>query len=840
MKLFVISNVTNIAMKKINYSFIIVLFFVSIINATVHAQDENGRNSLLASISSPTAASLGKYGDIPVSLFTGTPNIQVPLFKLKGRSLSLPITLNYHGSGIKVEQVAGWAGLGWSLNAGGVITRTVRGLADDYDHGYLRNAGDSANVYLNQISSPYSIKYNPGTQPSLLFNYIQDVFNRQLDGEPDDYFFNFAGRSGQIFFARDNTENPYHYRPYSRSQQDIKIEVHTDAYTRIDSWTITTEDGTIYTFGKKETTGQSIGGQNYSYTSSWYLTKIESPNSDDTIYLSYQNGDLFTITHNTAEAFDNVKPPNSGYAACVPATDYVETQYTAITPKYLSAITTAKQKAIFNIAGRTDGGGDRLASVYIENNTGSDTLRSYQLVHGYYNAGSSTTDSLRLRLDRIRQFDGAGKELPSWYFTYDNSHSLPARTSANQDYWGYYNGIHSGGLAPKIIYPPVNGDAYGTRDREPNASYAKTGILNKITYPTGGTTTFDYEGKYYNDSSTGDSLLGGGIRIKSITHYDGINHSHDVTLNYTYTDNSGHSSGVLKRDPKFYTVHSYDEDFYTSGCVGSPESISTSHHCNYISRTSTSYVAPGMMQGSVIMYSKVTVLRGTSGGAGKTVTYYKIPAVTSYITAWPYTPTTVESWRGGQVTSSLEKNSSGATVKSHAISYSSANIKSIPGVTVGAERIANCDAPGQYQYKAIVYEINSGAYFPIRETTSYSSGTASLVDTVSYEHGNLPDLIQVTGKTEINSNGEKRKSEYIYANEIYSGMGSLHMLSQPYQKTVINGLNNDTLKIDWTLWKQFTIGNSNYWHPCAKYVGGKGLGNELSGGGCDGYPNPFN
>jgi len=811
-------------MERFIYSFTIILFFLIVTKAPAQAQDQNGRTSLSASISNPTAASLGKYGNIPVSLFTGTPNIQVPLFTLKGRSLSLPITLNYNGSGIKVEQVAGWAGLGWSLNAGGVITRTVRGLADDHAHGYLRDGGDSANVYLNEISSPLSVQYNPGTPRSLILNYIQDVYNRVLDGEPDDYFFNFAGRSGQIFFARDSTASPYHYRPYSRSQQDIRIKANTDANLQIDSWTITTEDGTVYTFGKKESSTQDINGQYYDYTSSWYLTKIKSPNSDDAISLSYQTGDLFTIYHNSATAFNNIIDTtlqSSGYAGCVP-TDYVATQPTSASPLYLSEIKTAKQKAIFNIAGRTDGGGDRLASVYIENNTGTDTLRSYQLVHGYYNAGSSTTDSLRLRLDRLRQFDGAGKELPSWYFTYDNSHSLPARTSANQDYWGYYNGIHSGGLAPKITY---NGIDYGTRDREPNASYAKTGILNKITYPTGGTTTFDYEGKYYYDSSTGDSLLGGGIRIKSITHYDGMNPSHDITLHYTYTDNSGQSSGVLERTPKFYNVHNYYEDFYSQGCVGSVESIYQTQHCYYLSRSSTSYVAPGMMQGSVIMYSRVTVSRGAGGSFGKTVTNYQIPAVTSYIVDWPYTPTTVESWRGGQVTFSNEMNSSGASVRSHTISYNSANVRSIPGVVVGVERIANCDAPGQYKYKAIVYRINSGAYLPVSETKSYSTGNAFVGNTTSYEYNNLSDsLVQVTGKTEINSDGQVRKTFYQYAWQVtndgsegtgldYAPMKTLHMISEPYSVTIEDSAGN-VLSKHWTLWSDST----GWWRPRGEWI----------------------
>ncbi|HMI77950.1 MAG TPA: hypothetical protein VK484_04115, partial [Ferruginibacter sp.] len=80
---------------------------------------------------SPTSASLGIYGSTPVGFYTGTPNISIPLFDITSGSISLPVNLSHHGGGIKVEEMASWVGLGWSLNAGGVITRTVRGIPDD-------------------------------------------------------------------------------------------------------------------------------------------------------------------------------------------------------------------------------------------------------------------------------------------------------------------------------------------------------------------------------------------------------------------------------------------------------------------------------------------------------------------------------------------------------------------------------------------------------------------------------------------------------------------------------------------------------------------------------------
>ena len=86
---------------------------------------------------SPDAASLGKYGQIPVSLNSGTPQIDVPLYEMKSNNLGINISVSYHGSGIKVSEVASVVGLGWSINAGGVITRVVRGWPDEMGEGYF-------------------------------------------------------------------------------------------------------------------------------------------------------------------------------------------------------------------------------------------------------------------------------------------------------------------------------------------------------------------------------------------------------------------------------------------------------------------------------------------------------------------------------------------------------------------------------------------------------------------------------------------------------------------------------------------------------------------------------
>lgn len=86
-----------------------------------------------AHIPSPEAYAMAQYAEIPVSLYTGVPSISIPVYTIQVGDYKLPISLNYHASGIKIAQEATRVGLGWSLSAGGSISRAIRGGDDDID-----------------------------------------------------------------------------------------------------------------------------------------------------------------------------------------------------------------------------------------------------------------------------------------------------------------------------------------------------------------------------------------------------------------------------------------------------------------------------------------------------------------------------------------------------------------------------------------------------------------------------------------------------------------------------------------------------------------------------------
>lgn len=129
-------------------------------------------------MSSPTASGLGKYGDIPVNLSTGVPNISIPIYNIQEGPLRLPINLSYHASGIKMSEQATWIGLGWSTHYGGIISRTVLGVEDENYYGYQKRGYICAESVTNYTNCVNEIR-NAGTGATN--DTEPDIFSFQLE-----------------------------------------------------------------------------------------------------------------------------------------------------------------------------------------------------------------------------------------------------------------------------------------------------------------------------------------------------------------------------------------------------------------------------------------------------------------------------------------------------------------------------------------------------------------------------------------------------------------------------------------------------------------------------------
>jgi RHS repeat-associated protein len=437
--------------------------------------------SMRVSLPSPTAASLGKFGDVPVSLYSGVPDITIPLFTAKGRTLELPIAFKYHASGIRVQEIGGWAGMGWTLEGGGSITRTVRGLVDESANGYYHTGHTF---------------WNPSNWPTPSTAVIDNITNETLDGEPDQFFFSFAGRSGQFVMGPTSTSpsiKEYRSIPY----QKLSIQP-TLAGNHITAWTITTEDGTRYTFAAAETNtdynltqpaGEIPAHYGESYRSAWHLTEIRSPGGD-VITLSYAS---YTARHRLAsyqERFDQ------RVGSCGVSQFDVTNEY-EISARRLASITTAAHTitftpgATFRSDAKSPSGAQqepRLDRITVATPTGT-VLRVFQLEHDYSLGG-------RLTLKNVYEQDRTGVSLPPYSFTYETSPTLPALTSYALDHWGYFNGkTGNSTYIPAGITP--SGAALSGADRSPDPAFMRAGVLTRITYPTGGYNEFVYEANDY-------------------------------------------------------------------------------------------------------------------------------------------------------------------------------------------------------------------------------------------------------------------------------------------------------------------------------------------------------
>lgn len=142
---------------------------------------------------------------------------------------------------------------------------------------------------------------------------------------------------------------------------------------------------------------------------------------------------------------------------------------------------------------RTDLPGDYALSKIIIKDINLNQVLSYKFSSSYFTTGGGVLQN-RLRLDKIEQEDANGNTLPATEFTY-NTTLLPARNNEAQDHWGFYNGAASNTtLLPKMV---VNCTELSGANREPNETYMKASVLEKIKYPTGGSSEFIYESNKY-------------------------------------------------------------------------------------------------------------------------------------------------------------------------------------------------------------------------------------------------------------------------------------------------------------------------------------------------------
>lgn len=556
----------------------------------------------------PAAAALAAVADVPISLYTGTPNIDFPLYNLTCGAVNVGISLSYNARGIRVEDVSTGLGVGWMLNAGGVVTRAIRGRAESW----LPN--EPSNTVTNS------------TDPTAAdFNSIVEWADLGV-GERDIYHYNFNGYSGSFYVINGVAK----FRKY----EDIKIELNETSYGELYDFVITTPDGTEYGFKPIESNGMGE-------TTAWALDKIRDANGIDYISFEYvYAGGRITAPRNSVYYYFVTYNPTPNIVYNTYADTYtwddighvvskitssrshvVEFKYKRVTMDIQAANRLAMEEMLVY-----DMYGKKVKTIAFE-------VKSFETIQPYTNPypaypGLHVTTSMNYReyLENFSEIGVNGEKITHSFEYYgrtpDGKDGLPNTLSYAQDMGGLYNGKNNNyGLIPTFneTLNPFLGDIGGNiciderypldpvyipgSDRSPDVDYMKYGTIKSIKYPTGGKVDFSFTQKI----NPNGQVPYYGFNVSQIDYVD-VSGQVVKSKKYTYEDATlGHN------EPPFYS--------YTWNKIGS-NALSITPPCGcgpvgqgceeYLSWRTTLELSPGpkldigLYDGPHLAYGKVT------------------------------------------------------------------------------------------------------------------------------------------------------------------------------------------------------------------------------------------
>lgn len=578
---------------------------------------------------SPDAAALMRYGEIPVDYSTGVPKIEIPIYTLQSRKLSLPISISYHAAGIRVKDISSIVGLGWVLNAGGIITSTRMDRGD-------QNLEDiNYRVRYKTVADWQNAKTtaeNQGANSTVIFgqSMLDDYDSR--NHQCDRYFYQTtSGKTG--IFRFDFLNNALVKLPYD----PIKIEKSTDGKT----FTTSEVDGTISTYQQIANTSSSSG--------SWYLTNISTADQSDQIQLVYDNQHVNSyVQYFYAEQVDwgdYFPSPNfSGGQGCPTGNpnpqftiNYSQSNQTvsSTSPLLQSIITSNAIVNFYYASDRVDGPQYRITEIKITDKATGALIKDFRFTNQSY-FGNATDQNQRLKLTGLTVSDNQNTPVQNYAFVYDESVALPPYNSTDvsgnyhnqEDFWGYYNGAALSGMIPAQFMPSNVSNVY-KGDRDPNPFLAKAAMLKEIHYPTGGLTKFEYEPNYvanaynyysiYNPNPNPGKDYVGGFRIKRIRSFA----SQDTLITEsikTYDYGAGQTA-VLNQE-----AFTYGQRYFFNYNDGRQICGDYNFVGNRTIANSSTLMPLVIGNGDPIVYTSVTEYVGTQGNnIGKTNYYYSSP-----------------------------------------------------------------------------------------------------------------------------------------------------------------------------------------------------------------------
>ncbi|WP_313255194.1 hypothetical protein, partial [Empedobacter sp.] len=172
----------------------------------------------------PEQAAFQRYIDIPQGNHTGVHGFNIPIYNIEIDGFLFPISINYNGGGIKVDEIASNIGLGWSLNIGSIsLSQEIRGN------------DDLLSTKLKNIQDPNLFDPNGANKTTADLMFSSNVQNNGgIEQNPDYFSYSLLNNSGKFIF---DSNDKIHTIPYD----DVKIK-----YS--DNFVLTDKKGIQYFF----------------------------------------------------------------------------------------------------------------------------------------------------------------------------------------------------------------------------------------------------------------------------------------------------------------------------------------------------------------------------------------------------------------------------------------------------------------------------------------------------------------------------------------------------------------------------------------------------------------
>lgn len=482
------------------------------------------------------AASIIKYCDHPVGSKYGIPKIKYPVKTLVNKDLYVPISISYHSIGIKVEEEATWVGLGWQLNAGGMITRIVRG---ENDFGITENSEtQKALGYPFEHIKPCFDDCEENENDE----FHQKVCAGEIDSDPDIFFFDILGMKGKFLMTPDHDPEQEYIEINMIRPRNIQVRF----YIKENYWTALDSRGFLYTFKAKELTHSFDNYYDYKLTShklhflehfnqattAWYMTEVKSPQgataqfiyditengispfaSNSTSHkMNINDGDIWDLHYSSycfPSGIENVQIVSENQHRDVYLKSIICGDYRVSLSK--SEQTNQNQLKVKKSAMAQGKYLDKIPEGYgrqqldqIEVIKSGTVVNKSRFFYSYFNAelfGNEAYLYKRLRLDSLHTQNG--EKSKGYKFTYEQDIMLPSKESHARDLWGFYNGEEDlYNITPSDFYnysQPEKLLQEEGKSKHYSLEYIQAGILKKIDYGNGRTISYAYDHQEFEE-----------------------------------------------------------------------------------------------------------------------------------------------------------------------------------------------------------------------------------------------------------------------------------------------------------------------------------------------------